>query len=59
MAVGSSHPLLILFSEAKQYVAILSSHSNQKTQDVYIHLSADGLKSEIIEVLDGFGSSRS
>lgn len=38
--------------------AILAGHSDERTQTVYTHLSAGGLRSEIVEILDKLDRSR-
>lgn len=37
---------------SKEHRMLIAGHSNQKTQDIYTHLSLGGIKEEIIAILD-------
>lgn len=37
---------------SKEHRMLIAGHRNGKTQDIYTHLSLDGIKDEIIEILD-------
>src|SRR5690606_31073806 len=37
---------------SKEHRMLIAGHSSGKTQDIYTHLSLDGIKDEIISILD-------